>query len=83
MVAVDLLEFIRTGALGPVHLGMTDAQVRQILGEPDMESNLATDPGIPYICKYGDMELYYEQDDGELVTIHTDPKQAPCGGGGE
>src|ERR1700692_2197538 len=34
-ISVSMLEFFRTGAFGPLHLGMARVQIEAILGPPD------------------------------------------------
>jgi hypothetical protein len=47
MVRISLHEFIATGIFGPVRLGLTDKQVRRILGEPDNCTLRSPDPSTP------------------------------------
>jgi hypothetical protein len=63
MTKIDLLEFFRTGQLGPVEIGMTRAEVEQFLGEPDSYqptvSNSADNLATAQIWEYGGIELCF------------------------
>jgi hypothetical protein len=66
---VNLRDFARDGALGPICLGMTRDRVRDLIGPPDawmgdgpVETSL--------IWKYGDVELHFGG--GDIWLIHFD-----------
>lgn len=50
-----LEDFLRTGRLGPVSLGMNPSQVMTALGDPDAFSEQKS----PYILKYGPVQLVF------------------------
>lgn len=68
MASID--EFLKTGRLGPLDLGITKEAVRRILGEPDDVSVKKN----PEIWKYGALQLVFYQsphaDEPGLSTIN-------------
>lgn len=80
MVAISLQEFLLTGVLGPVHLGMTREQVRHALGEPDALGGTSRKYRTPTIWKYGTIELLYHPGNPHLQTIYMDGFEVPNGG---
>ncbi len=66
MIAVSMLEFLRTGLWGPIRLQMTRSQVQASIGPPDVVSVKRE----PAIWKYGDVEFHFVQ--AALVLIHID-----------
>lgn len=80
MVKASLREFLRTGELGPIHLGTTRTQVHSALGPPDDVGAMITVYGLPAICKYGDIELHFRPDEDDVVAIHIDDFDVPSGG---
>lgn len=74
----DLEEFARSGQFGPLSLGMRRGDVSAFLGPPT--DWLDGKPvGRSAIWKYGDVELYFDDEDG-LYMIHFDSFDAPVGG---
>ena len=53
MAKINLLEFFKNGQFGPVHLGMTCAEVQKLLGSPDNVTS-------PDIWEYGGVELHFD-----------------------
>jgi hypothetical protein len=78
-VAVSLREFLRTGALGPIRLGMTRAAVVDMLGKPNAWSVVEITVGLPEIFKYGDIEFYFDEAD-TLSAVHADSFDILSGG---
>ena len=78
---VSFVDFLRTGHLGSLSCGVSQAQVRDLLGEPDAVSSQKH----PRIWKYGSLELsFYQLPDGaspSLVSIslyfHTPGSRPP------
>jgi len=78
---VSFVDFLRTGHLGSLSCEMSQAQVRDLLGEPDAVSSQKH----PRIWKYGSLELsFYQPPDGAspfLVSIslyfHTPGSRPP------
>lgn len=70
MIEISLLEWLRTGRFGPVHLGMSRAEVEGVLGPPEMMGGRTSRrKRRPTIWKYGDVEMYFG---GELEDpLHT------------
>lgn len=73
-----MLNFIRTGAFGPVTLGLPRSQVRALLGEPDDWSAEARNDDSAAIWKYGTTEFHFYAD--RLWLIHSDEFHTPHGG---
>jgi tetratricopeptide (TPR) repeat protein len=81
-IELSLKDFIHTGGLGPIHLGMTRQEVLAILGEP--ESWGGSYPGIELppgqvsapIWLYGAIELYFGHVQHRLYMIFTDHMDA-------
>ena len=64
-----MLEFIRTGELGPLRIGLTRSEVRSLLGDPPQW--VAAEPKeSSQIWRYGDVEFYFA--DETLVMIFAD-----------
>ena len=62
-IAVSMLDFLRTGEFGPIKLGISRAELRGCLGNPE---DWCVDPkGVNYaaIWKYGDTEFYFDNGD--------------------
>src|SRR4051794_22731376 len=70
----SLLEFLKTGQLGDLRGGLTEEQVRQILGDPDSIANSKT----KWIWKYESLQLifYWSLPEGvrRLITIGLYPR---------
>lgn len=66
---LDLDEFLRTGRLLPVQMGMLRSQIVQLLGPPPASS--------PRIDRYGDLQLFYRQQ--QLTMIYLDDFERPTG----
>ncbi len=79
MISVSMMEFLRTGAFGPIHLGMPRTDVEEILAPPNAMSTTTSDNGLPAIWKYGDIEMHFEPNDN-LSSIYTDEFDVPSGG---
>jgi hypothetical protein len=64
-----LEQFLRTGELGPFHVGMSEAEVIALVGPPPDES-MSKDP---HILKYGGLQLVFRKRPGatdrELTNI--------------
>jgi hypothetical protein len=54
-MAAKLLEFLKTGSLGPVVLGMNPSEVVEHIGDPDQESQKKN----PLTLKYGSLQLVF------------------------
>ncbi len=80
-VMPSFVEFLKTGQLEKLHCGMSQAQVRDLLREPDAVSSQKH----PRIWKYGSLELsFYQLPDGAspfLISIslyfHTPGSRPP------
>jgi len=79
VIEIDLQDFLRSGALGPVQVGMTRDQVRHELGEPDATGGASRQYRTPSIWFYGSLELIFERSGPELVSIHLDGFDVPSG----
>jgi len=80
-LTLSLLDFFRTGKLGPIHLGMARAAVLDILGRPDNWSVAVNDDGQPAIFMYGDVEFYFDGSD-TLTCLRADNFDVLSGGDG-
>lgn len=66
-VSIDkLVQFLRSGALGPVSLNMAEGRLRDLLGTPDAET-LGSDPAV---WRYGVIEFLIE--DQRVIGIEID-----------
>lgn len=79
MVYISLQDFLRTGILGPVRLGMSRAQVRDVLGDPEHTGGISRKQRMPTILKYGDLEFLYRPGEDHLQAIHMDGFAIPKG----
>jgi len=70
----SLMEFLKTGQLGELRGGLTEEQVRQILGPPDSIANSRS----KWIWKYGSLQLSFYRSLPEgvrrLITIGLYPR---------
>jgi len=82
MVLVSLNDFLRSGTLGSIGLGVPRVQVRLALGDPPTQSTVNRRQRLPMTWKYGDVELSFDGDDDRLVSIYLDNFGVPCGAGG-
>ena len=80
MVRVSLLEWLRTGLFGPLHLGMTRLEVRDLLGPAEDWSSARNPDGSSAIWKYGDFEFYFDGHDAPLHLLRADSFRVPSGG---
>jgi hypothetical protein len=69
---LSLPDFLRTGELGPIHLGMTRTAILGTLGKPGDWSIAENRAGLPEIFKYGDIEFYFLGDEDVLTGLHAD-----------
>lgn len=78
---VTFLDWLRLGALGPVRLGLSRAEVLAALGEPEDWSVTSRRRRKPAILKWGDLEFHFAEDD--LFLIYTDAfdRGGPLSGG--
>ncbi len=80
MLHVSMEDFLRTGELGPIHLGLTHGQVHGLLGDPDDVGGASRRQRTPTIWKYGDIELYFADSTDRLTLIHADDFDVLSGG---
>ncbi len=80
MITVSMQEWFRTGIFGPVRLGMSRAQVQELLGPPDDVGGTSRKYRTPSTWKYGDIEFYFGGRDDPLQSLFTDTFQVPSGG---
>lgn len=79
-IAIDLLDFVREGTLGPVRSGQSRAEVEQIFGAPDTLGGSSRKHRTPLIWKYGDVEIHFEQKVDRVTGIYLDAFDIPSGG---
>ena len=82
-VKIDFRDFLKTGQFGPVQLGMTQDEVRQLLGNPqdwggqfpwktnELGQNATSDDSYP-IWKYDEMEFHFGDQERRLWLIWCD-----------
>ncbi len=80
MVKASMQDFLQSGQLGPIRLGMSRTQVRELLGDPDDIGGTSRKYRVPATWKYGDIELHYERGKDQLVLIHADDFNVLSGG---
>ncbi len=66
MIEISLLEFAKTGKIGPIYLGLSRNKVHSILGDPPLwgtqdRMNIAT------IWRYEDIEIYFIDDVVDMI----------------
>lgn len=65
---VNLREFLQTGTLGDLAIGLSTAEVRQILGNP--EDTSIGKANRPIIWKYGALQLHFDHDHLNFVGLY-------------
>ncbi len=63
-IKIDFRDFLKTGQFGPVQLGMTQDEVRQLLGNPQDWGG--------QIWKYDEMEFHFGDQERRLWLIWCD-----------
>jgi hypothetical protein len=71
-VAVSLPDFLRSGHLGPIQLGMSRTTVIETLGNPNYWSSAESAPGQPAILIYGNIEFYFGYQHDDLTCLRSD-----------
>ena len=85
-ITISLKDVVIGGVFGPIHLGMSRAQVHEILDDPDDWStrDAAKKGSDPWrtsaIWKYGDIEFHFLLQNDCLGLICTDDFNVPTGG---
>jgi hypothetical protein len=79
-VAVALPDFLRSGHLGPIHLGMPRAMLIETIGNPNNWSSAESAPGQPAILVYGNIEFYFGYQHDDLTCILSDNFDVLAGG---
>ncbi len=65
-IAVSFSQFVATGRLGPISLGMSPRQIEELLGPPENMLFAGGGWGDPYLAdiwKFHELELYFEGDE--------------------
>jgi hypothetical protein len=72
---LSLRDFILTGKLGSLCVGMTQENVRSVMGEPHDTESTSRKYKRPIFWVYGDLEIYFNREDwtvtGLLFNTHT------------
>jgi hypothetical protein len=78
----SLRDFVASGSLGSIELGMNQRRIEEILGSPPVLS--APDGSVAFarIWKYGSIELHFLERDDRLSLIFSDDFVDFRGGGG-
>jgi hypothetical protein len=80
MISASIKEFLKTGRLGPIELGMHQDHMLSLLGEPDGTGTRLC-RNRPTLLLYGVIEFYFDEDaDFRLTTIHCDDFKELSGG---
>jgi hypothetical protein len=75
----DLLSFLKNAKLGPICLGMTRAQIEEVLGKPDFESGVSQAFGNTFI-QYASWQFHFAPKatpDGQLTKVYVDDISRP------
>ena len=81
VIHVSMREWLQSGLFGPVRLGMSRAQVQELLGPPVSSGGTSRRYRTPAIRKYGDIELHFgRREDDRLHLIYLDYFAIPTGG---
>jgi hypothetical protein len=81
LTTISLLEWLRTGRFGPIHLGMSRTEVEGALGPPEAMGGTSRRRRTPTIWKYGDVEMYFGQKREEpLYMLFLESFSARSGG---
>lgn len=88
MMIPTLLDFLKTGAIGKLRLGLTVDEVRALLGTPDDVCGTSHRHPRPTIYVYGSIELFFTQSRptrcvGLWWYAHRGPFRLAEGGAGE
>jgi hypothetical protein len=67
--SVSLLRFLTTGEIGNIHVGLTEAEIRQALGTPDAEGVTSRKYKRSACLKYGTMEFLFTRDPVPICGI--------------
>lgn len=65
-------DFLRTGQLGPVHLGISTDALKSAFGEPPIVGGTSRRYRTPGIWKYGDIEFHLTTDRKYVCLIFCD-----------
>jgi hypothetical protein len=65
---ISMLELCRTGHFGALHIGSSEIEMIEHLGQPTSWAN--TKPGEDKFCHYGDVQFFFDQT--QLWLIHID-----------
>jgi hypothetical protein len=79
-VQLSLVQFLRTGNLGPIRLGMTAVEVEAVLGKPDATGNTSRKHRWPSVWRYGDVEFGFDPKQRLLVYLSVVPPIDSTGG---
>jgi len=80
-VSVWMQDFLRTGAFGPIRLGLSRRRLRGHLGEPEDWGPAPRAKHNASIWKYGDIEFHFHFREDSLVGIFADGVEELRGGG--
>jgi len=81
MIHVSLRDVIMGGVFGPISIGMSPDQVREILGEPEAMARISRKDRRPRIWRYGDLQFIFDgSEDNHLGSVFIDNFGIPSGG---
>jgi hypothetical protein len=68
---ISLKDFVSTGKFGEITLGLTQSEVKALLGEPDAMGGVSRKYPVPRLWIYGNFEFFFnhEKDGGKLVYL--------------
>ena len=79
MIKASMLDFARTGCLGPIHCGLTREDLRGLLGDPP-SWGLAGSRSRATIWRYGDVEFHFHDNAHNIWLIFSDHDHLADGG---
>ncbi len=81
MIHASLRDVIMGGVFGPISIGMSPDQVREILGEPEAMARISRKDRRPGIWRYGDLQFIFDgSEDNHLGSVFMDNFGIPSGG---
>ena len=66
LIEVSLLDFAKTGKLGPIYLGQSRIEVNSILGDPPLWGTQKY-MSVSSIWRYGDIEIYFADEVVDMI----------------
>ena len=80
MIKTSMLDFARTGRMGPIHCGLPREDLRKLLGDPPNWAAPASSASRAKIWRYGDVEFHFSKDLQNVWMIFSDHDHLADGG---